>query len=322
MIRIRFDGNGKTDGIPDSITPGDLQTFEILGSDQDIDDSGACELSLILERPEIVVNGSWSITFGASTATIRAADRTAYGIATAMNRMDSIIAAGGVDVTGEAGVFTVAFRANGSRTAPTLVHSTLGAVSGRFRQVIAGSASVKAVFELDLTVQTLARSTTATDLAATTVTVANVATGNSSTAQRDTITISRRPDRGKMQIWTSADIATGWMRHDASGYEVQAELDSVEPDAFVVSRQERGESIILDIRRTEVGSNPAPAVANTFSGPDGVSMSLELSMVQALLKAIGSQPKRAMIVFRYNDETKFSAPVNLSPLFYDQAQPL
>ena len=322
MIRIRFNDSGEASGIPDEITPGDLQAFELSSHDEDIDDSGACEISLVLERPEMVVNGNWTLSFGASSSTVRAEDATAYAIHTALNRMDSIISAGGVSVTGENGVFIVSFLSNGSRSTPTLSHSSLGSVSNRFRVVVAGGASVKAVFELDLTVQTLARSTTATDITGATVTIANVATGNSTTAQRDTITISRRPDRGKMQIWTSADIATGWITADASAYEVQAELDNVEPDSFVVSQQKRGEAFILDIRRTEAGTNPAPTVSNTFLGPEGVSMSLELGLVQSLLKLIGSRPNRARLVFRFNDKTKFSAPINLSPLFYDQAQPL
>lgn len=322
MIRIRFDDHGKTSGIPDEIRPGDNMAFELSSEDEDIDDGGACELSLILEKPEVVENGTWTIGFGASSATIQAKDATAYAVHTAFNRMDSVISAGGVVVTGSEGIFTVSFSAVGSRSTPTLSHSSLGTVASRFRTVIAGGASVKAVFELDLTVQTLAKSTSATDITGATVTIANISTGNNSTAQRDTITISRQPDRGKMQIWTSADIATGWIAANASAYVVQKELDDVEPDSFVVSKQDKGQSVIFDLRRALVGVNAAPTVSNTFVGPEGVSMSLELALVQSLLKLIGSRPSRATLVFRFNDVTKFSAPINLSPLFWEHPQPL
>ena len=91
MIRIRFNDSGEASGIPDEITPGDLQAFELSSHDEDIDDSGACEISLVLERPEMVVNGNWTLSFGASSSTVRSEDATAYAIHTALNRMDSIM---------------------------------------------------------------------------------------------------------------------------------------------------------------------------------------------------------------------------------------
>lgn len=320
MIRIRFDKEGKTAGIPDAIRPGDNLTFELSSEDEDIDDNGACELTLGLETPALVTKGTWTLGFSTSSATMKAEDVSAYAIHTALNRMDSVVSAGGVEVTGKNGIFVVSFAAVGSRSAITVSHSSLGTLSGRCRTITAGGVSAKAIFELDLTVQTLAKSTTATDISGATVTVANVATGNGSTAQRNTITISRRPDRGKMQIWTSADIATVWIPADASGYVVQSALDDVEPDAFVVERQEKGESIIFDIRRAEVGANASPTVANTFIGPEGVTMSLELALVRSLLNAIGSRPAQARLTFRFDDETKFSELVELSPLFWEHGQ--
>lgn len=61
------------------------------------------------------VAGTFTITFGANTTTALDFDSTAAEISTALNLLASIIAAGGVTVTGEDGFFTIAFGDDGVR---------------------------------------------------------------------------------------------------------------------------------------------------------------------------------------------------------------
>lgn len=320
MLQLRYNDQHKVTGIRDSIRPGDSIVVQIHSEDEGIDNAIPHELLLSLDEPQTITNGNFTFGYSTSSATLRASECTAFALHTAFNRMDAIVSAGGVQVTGENGIFTIAFDSVGSRSTPTLSHSSLGTLSGRYRTVVAGGVSAKAIFELDLTVQTLVRNASGSNLTGATITVANVATGNSTTAQRDTITLSQLPDRGKFQIWTSADVATRWIRPDASAYEVQAALDDVEPDSFIVDRQIIGDDIVFDLRRTSVGTNSAPTVVNTFSGPDGLSFTFDMSLVQSLLAVIGGRPKQARLSFRYFGETQFSELVELSPLFWSQSQ--
>lgn len=320
MLRLRYNDKGQVSGLPDAICPGDATVVEVFAEDESVDAATANSLKLALETPQVIATGLLTFGFGASSATIRAAECSAFALHTLFSRMDSIVSAGGATVTGDNGIFTLAFSVAGSRTTPTVSHSVLGALNGRVRTVIDHSPSHKAVFEIDLTIQTLAEDTTGTNLSAATATVTNVATGNASTAQRDKIVISRAPDRGKFQIWTSTDIATAWLKPDAPPYQIQAALDDVEPGEFLTDKQVIGEEVTIDIRRAYVGTNAAPTVVNTFIGPDGLGYTLDTEKVRSLLAIIGGRVKTARLTFVYGGATKFSELVELSPLLYDQGQ--
>ncbi len=324
MIRLYADESGKVSGMPLSIAPTGTEVFQIIYSGEDLSNGISQSLTLELEKPAPIVSGEWILTYGGdSTPAIPAKEATAYAIETELNRIASIISAGGVTVSEEGGRMVVLFDSVGARTAITVNHSTLGTLASRAVELVAGGASQRGSFSLDLTAQTLAKSTTATALSAASVTVANVSTGDGSTRQRDTVTISRAPDRGKWQIRTASDTATAWMKADVSGYQVQAELDDIEPDSFIVSSEELGTAVVFDICRREVGANTAITVSNTFLGPAGVSMTLDLADIPKLVDAAGIKlPKAARISYIYSGESIFSELVQIDPTTYGQAQPI
>lgn len=61
------------------------------------------------------VAGTWTITFGANTTAVIPFNPTAAEIETALNAIASIVGAGGVQVEGENGFFTIVFGSNGDR---------------------------------------------------------------------------------------------------------------------------------------------------------------------------------------------------------------
>jgi hypothetical protein len=322
MVKIAFDEFGKVSGLPDSIPLSEVAAFEIIGKDRTLSEDDDCEILLSLESPRIIETGEFTFTFGGDSFTIAAQDASPYGMQTGFNRLASIVSAGGVWASGNGGIITVGFDSIGTRGAISISHNLLGSLTGRCRTVIAGSVSVSAVYELDLTIQTLAKSTTATDIEAAEITVANVVTGDADEAQRDTITFSRLPNRGKWQIWTGPGSSTAWLSPEASSYAVEMALEDIEPGLFLVSREERGGSIIFDLRRADVGANSAPTVANTFIGPAGVTMSLDLSRADELIRVINGTVSTARLTFTYEGVIQFSQIVSIPAPVLLQPQPL
>lgn len=323
MFNLSFDKSGKVHGLPDAIPPADTITVEIVGRDVDISDADDSELVLALEKPLPIINGLFTVTFGASSFSIPAGDVSAYSIGSGLNRMDSVVSAGGITSSGADGLVTVAFDDVGTTDAITFTHSYLGSMTGRCRTIRAGSVSAKALYELDFTVQTLAKSTSATDIAAADITIANVATGDVSTAQRDTITLSRIPEYGKLQIWTAEDLATSWLLPTASSYQIEMALEDIDPGAFIVSRHENaGGAVIIDLLRAAEGANDPPTVSDTFIGPVGVTLDLDLSLVGDLLRAVGLDSQIARLSYTHEGEMKFSELVKVAPSILVQPQPI
>lgn len=298
-------------------------TVEIIAEHVEVSQSDTLKLSLALEKPVQIRTGIWSFTWGDSTATLDAAFVDAYTVGLSLNRLDSIISAGGVDVIGENGRYTVTFRTVGSRADFTVAHSALGTLTNRALTLIAGGVSNVETVELDLTLQTLVETTTATDIAEAAITVSNVATGDASTAQHDRITISRLPDAGKFQIRTASDTGTMWLEANVSSYQAEMALEDIEPAEFLVSREVTGETIKLDLRRANVGVNAAPTVSETFIGPIGVTMDLDTSSVLRLVNAAGmSLPAPALLTFTRDGETQFSQMVQIAPVLMGHGQPV
>jgi hypothetical protein len=323
MLRLRYDYQGRVRGLPDSIRPGDDLTIEIVAEHVEVAQSDTLKLSLALEKPVQIRTGIWSFTWGDSTATLDAAFVDAYTVGISLNRLDSILSAGGVDVTGEDGRFSVTFRSNGARADFTVAHSALGTLTNRALTMIAGGASNVETVELDLTLQTLVETTSATDISEAAISIANVATGDGSTAQHDRITISRLPDAGKFQIRTASDTGTMWLEANVSSYQVEMALEDIEPAEFLVSRDTTGETIKIDLKRATVGVNAAPTVSDTFIGPVGVTMALDTSSVLRLVNAAGmTLPAPALLTFTRDGETQFSQMVQIAPVLMGHGQPV
>ncbi len=318
MLRLRYDYQGRVQGLPDAIRPGDDLTLELIAEHVELSEDDDLRLTLALEKPVPIQSGDWSFTWGGDTAEVEAAKIDAYSLGIALNRLDAIASAGGVDVVGQDGRYTVTFRDNGSRADFTVAHSALGVLTNRALTLIAGGASNVETVELDLTLQILAESTTATDISEATITIANVATGSVSVQQHDRITISRLPDAGKFQIRTASDTGTAWMEANVSSYQVEMALEDIEPGDFLVAREVTGETIKIDLKRPAVGVNAAPTVSDTFIGPVGVTMALDLSSALRLINAAAIPlPASAYLTFIREDETQFSQLVQLSPVLMD-----
>lgn len=318
MLRLRYDSKGRVRGLPDAIRPGDDLTLELIAEHIGLAQGDDLRLSLALEKPVPIQAGVWSFTWGGDTAEIEAALVDAYSLGIALNRIDAIATAGGIDVTGSNGRYSATFRSDGARADFTIAHSILGALTNRALTTVAGGASNRETVEIDLTCQVLAETTTGTDIAEATITIANVATGSVSVQQHDRITISRLPDAGKFQIRTASDTGTAWMEANVSSYQVEMALEDIEPGDFLVAREVTGETIKIDLKRAAVGVNTAPTVHDTFIGPVGVTMALDLSGALRLINAAGIQlPASAYLTFIREDETQFSQLVQLSPVLMD-----
>jgi hypothetical protein len=323
MLKLRYDDKGQVRGLPDAIRPGDSLSVELIADHLEISSSDTLSLSLALEKPVPIASGDWSITWGASTVELPAAGIDAHLLGLALNRLSAIVSAGGVDVTGKDGLFTVTFRSNGARADFTIAHSAFGTMTNRALTLIAGGASNVETVEIDLTLQTLVAVTSASNISEAAVTVANVATGSVSVAQNDRITISRMPDAGKFQIRTAADTGTMWLSADVSTYQIETALEDIEPGEFLVARDATGETIKIEIKRTAVGVNPAITVSETFIGPIGVTMTLDTSKVLRLLDAASvALPASAVLTFSRGTETQFSQLVTLAPVLLSHGQPV
>lgn len=321
MFRLRYDSQGRVFGLPDVVLLGQSAVFEIVGIDEDLDEATSPTLRLSLVDPKKIEYGEWSLTFGAGAATILATEVSAYSVETVLNRVASIVAAGGVTVSGDDGLFRLAFVENGARSALTIAHSALGTLSGRCRVIQTGTGSLPAIFELDLSSQTLALATSGDAIDAAEVTVATINAGDADEKQRDSITISRMPDRGKMQIWTASDEATPFFEPSISAYQLAAILKDTAGGDWEVSRQTIGESIVFDVQFPEVGTNDALTAADTFYGPTGLEMTLDLTLAAEYLRLIGRTETEAVLTFGHAGGFRFSQPVRLASVL-NQADPI
>jgi hypothetical protein len=324
MIRLRVSDMGRVSGLPDEIPTGEVVKFELTSDYVEISEEDDLELKLALPEPVAVLSGRWEIGFGADSFEVEAPDVSAYSISAGLSSLDSVRDDGGVTVFENTGsrMIYVTFLDPGARDALTLSHSHLGPLAGRCRTVTAGGEGIAATFELDFSVETLAIADVAVNIDPAEVVVEEVDEGDVATAQRTSITISRHPDAGKFQIRTAFDSATRWLRPDASSYEVEMALEDVAPGEFIVSRRVKGQGIVLDLLRAEVGANTSVSASNTFIGPVGVEMDLDLSLARELLGIVGAKVRSAMLVFDRNGETLFAQYITLAPVLTEQPSAL
>lgn len=90
--------------------------------------------------------GSFTLTFGANTTAALAFSASASDVETALNLLASVIAAGGVTVTGSNGYFVITFVDEGARTQITIDETNLAPVSiGEEATLLQGSGSIAEV---------------------------------------------------------------------------------------------------------------------------------------------------------------------------------
>jgi hypothetical protein len=314
MPTIRFNSAKQVQNPPVALGESDVLSFSLINTDSDLTESGTSEIAISLEKPIAIHEGDFQFSYDSvSTPFIPAKDCTAYNIGLALNSLSTIVSAGGVEVTGSMPFPLIKFNAAGSRETFVIIHSILGALPYRAVTLTAGTGSVKSTVEFDLSLQTLVKSATATDLTAPTLTVANISTGSVSAYQEDRITLSGKPEAGGFSIRTATDTITRLVPYSASAYEVKSALDAVASGLFTVRRAETGESIYWNIRRLAKGVNDAITVESQLESATGISMSLSLANVRELLSIVGAPAKVPVILsFRYNSVLQFAIPVELT----------
>jgi hypothetical protein len=314
MPTIRFNSAKQVQDPPVALGESDVLSFSLINTDSDLTEGGTSEIAISLEKPIAIHEGDFQFSYDSvSTPFIPAKDCTAYNIGLALNSLSTIASAGGVEVTGSMPFPLIKFNAVGSRETFVITHSILGALPYRAVTLTAGTGSVKSTVEFDLSLQTLVKSATATDLTAPTLTVANISTGSVSAYQEDRITLSGKPESGGFSIRTATDTITRLVPYSASAYEVKSALDAVASGLFTVRRAETGESIYWNIRRLAKGANDAITVESQLESATGISMSLSLANVRELLSIVGAPAKVPVILsFRYNSVLQFAIPVELT----------
>jgi hypothetical protein len=310
MIRINYDENGRAFGLPDALSPQSVASIDVYSELTDLTASDDFSLSLSLVRPALISTGELTFTYGDdSTPVIDSALCTDYMIETALNDLDSITSAGGVKVSN----FNISFNDIGARTAITIVHSALGALTGRVLTSVAGSVTERAIYRLDLKIQKLFSATTATNIADGSVVVTEITAGTVSAAQRDRITINRPPAYGKMRIDADGDV-TGWLPAFATSYQIEMALEDAVTAGFLVSKKELGETVIIDVVRDLFGVNAAITVDDTFIWSAGINFSVDLTGVSNLLSLAGiTGPVDAHLEFIHEGESKFIQPIRIEP---------
>jgi hypothetical protein len=314
MPTIRFNSAKQVQDPPVALGESDVLSFSLINTDSDLTEGGTSEIAISLKTPIAIHEGDFQFSYDSvSTPFIPAKDCTAYNIGLALNSLSTIASAGGVEVTGSMPFPLIKFNAVGSRETFVITHSILGALPYRAVTLTAGTGSVKSTVEFDLSLQTLVKSATATDLTAPTLTVANISTGSASAYQEDRITLSGKPEAGGFSIRTATDTITRLVPYSASAYEVKSALDAVASGLFTVRRAETGESIYWNIRRLAKGANDAITVESQLESATGISMSLSLANVRELLSIVGAPAKVPVILsLRYDSVLQFSIPVELT----------
>lgn len=313
MIRFNYDENGRVSGLPLQIPTSGTVPIEIYAEHLNLSEDDELELKLSLLEPVPISGGTLVFGYGAnSTPPIASEACSEYMVETLLNGLASITSAGGVRVYGGA----IRFNDAGARTAFTLTHSSLGVLSGRIPALVTGAESVKAVYGLDLTIQTLSTQSVAVDVAEGEITVEEITEGTSTASQRDRITINRPPSYGKFRIGVD-DEPTMWMPATVSSYQVETAIEAITA-GFVVSKDEQVQSVVFDVSRDAVGANDLLTVENTFVWPSGVTMELDLSKLSALLNMArievdSSGDVYAILSFDRDGERQFSETVILSP---------
>jgi len=321
MIRINYDENGRVSGLPLQIPTSGTVPIEIYTEHLNLSEDDDLELKLSLLEPVPISGGTLVFGYGGdSTPAIASEACSEYMVETMLNGLTSITSAGGVRVYGGA----IRFNDSGARTAISVTHSSLGELSGRVPVLVAGAESVKAIYGLDLTIQSLVAVTVAVDAVEGDVTVEEITEGTATAAQRDRITINRPPAYGKMRLGID-DESSMWLPATASGYQVEMAIEAVAP-GFLVSKHQEGQSVIFDISRDAVGENDPVTVENTFVWPSGVAMDLDLSNLSALLNMArvevdSSGDVYAVLSFDREGKRQFSETVILSP-FLQPAGPI
>lgn len=313
MIQLRFDERGQVKQKIRAVSGGDSIPITLIATDDDIAAADDSALTLSLAGPVNITGGVTTIGFGADSFSLDSDELGYYSIGIGLNSLASIISAGGVEVSPRKNSVHIRFLEVGARDPLTISHSAAGSLTGRCITLESGSVTEAASFLLDLSVDVLATVTADSDIAAADISISTTVSGDASTNQVQTITLTKTPDAGKFQLWVSGS-STYWLRPDASAYEVETALDCIAEDEFTVSRREVGEAIAWILTRNDKGALAAVTLSETLIGPVGVSMTLDLSTVREVMEMTDAgSAERCLLTFKHDGITRFSTPIDMRP---------
>jgi len=171
--------------------------------------------------------GTFTLTYGANTTSALAYNATATQVAAALNALASIIAAGGVTVTGSGATYKVVFTSVGVRTALTADVASISPTSGAYiSTILAGSVSAQAIYLLRLEAMPASYVELADDLPVAAVFVATVRAGASGVSEIQTVTLSPVPYDGTytLSVSTAETSSLAW---DADAATIQTALEAL-----------------------------------------------------------------------------------------------
>lgn len=172
-------------------------------------------------------SGTWTITFGANTTSALDFDATPDEVETALNLLASIVSAGGVTVSGEAGgPYQVAFDDVGAQSAFTATVSGLYPLtSATIYEARAGDGSTSEIQIIALDRQSAALAETFTDLPAAAGSVEEVIAGDVGTGQKEIqrVTISEDAYDGTFSL-AFGGASTVALPYNIEAADLQAEL--------------------------------------------------------------------------------------------------
>lgn len=308
MIRLNYDSIGRVYGLPDFLFRSGNQEFEIYSSSGPLSSADDFELKLSLAQPVGINNGTFTFGYGGdSTQPIKADSCSPYVIFILLNKLPSITSAGGVNAYDN----IVSFNDEGVRDPITVTHSVFGEMSGRCIPIVAGDATTKAIYRLDLKAQTLDVSTIVSGVPAGQVTGEIVITGTPSVAQHERVTISRPPSSGKI-IFEDGSKSTSWLPYETSSYQLECAMEAADIDGLIVAKSKTGDSVSFEFRREDAGVFNPITFNDTFSWPSGIKMELNLSAVRDVIDSIGFDGHiSAVLQLKRNGEIQFEQPVRL-----------
>jgi len=211
---IRRDGRDRSARF---LSPTSDGTFD----DANVDASSLIEVA-IGESDDPPTSGAFTITFGADTTSSLTFDATASAVSVALNLLASVIAAGGVSVQKDGGLYIVSFTAVGARSMMVLNKGTLSPAivsTNNVLEVQTGDASTQEVQVIVLKKGYLAYSSDFAQDASGSISQTNVQTGTASVPQITRIAITGNVKGGSWILNTAqAQVVKVYCPGGATGY--------------------------------------------------------------------------------------------------------
>lgn len=224
--------------------------------------------------------GTFTLTYGANTTSALDFDATAQEVEDALNLLASVISAGGLDVTGNAGgPYQIVFRSAGSRTAITGNADLLYPLSSiQVYEAREGDGSTTEIQVVVIDRQPAALAETFTAIAAPGITISTLQAGASGVPEVQKIALHAITHDGTFTLTFSGQTtaALAWNITAEDLQEALEALSNIAPGDVTVTGQ--FPEYIVTFGGTLTGNQPAfTASATGLIGPTGIEGTLSLN---------------------------------------------